>query len=327
MKSLNNYPMKKILFLCAASLVFASCNSGLNKSILEPLTVDELKVNMKKDTTFTDFYSDIQKVREYVMGSDVRQAKYADVTYKRVYKYEKKLSDTTFINTLRNEQRELYDLQYPSYKSEVDSILTYWKAYKNKYSLDSLVTVKYEELWKEYYSYSNDVKSVNIGFKVTPLKGTIQQLVFRYCIKSKISNDGSMSTWDSHRCLASSPIYSAKTLYWEADYSDEKYLKNMSSSQVSRDYDFNIEIVEVRMNGENMSEKLDAVPSSVSRALRWGTDEFMSDYYADEIIKELINPDYVAFYDFFMKALTEEQKKIDSDVYAMFEEWRDSDDD
>ena len=111
------------------------------------------------------------------------------------------------------------------------------------------------------------------------------------------------------------------------DYSDEKYLKNMSSSQVSRDYDFNIEIVEVRMNGENMSEKLDAVPSSVSRALRWGTDEFMSDYYADEIIKELINPDYVAFYDFFMKALTEEQKKIDSDVYEMFKEWRDSDDD
>ena len=96
---------------------------------------------------------------------------------------------------------------------------------------------------------------------------------------------------------------------------------------MSRDYDFNIEIVEVRMNGENMSEKLDAVPSSVSRALRWGTDEFMSDYYADEIIKELINPDYVAFYDFFMKALTEEQKKIDSDVYEMFKEWRDSDDD
>ena len=83
--------MKKILFLCVVTLVVTSCNSGMNKSILEPLTVDELKVNMKKDTTFTDFYSDIQKVREYVMGSDVRQAKYADITYKRVYKYEKKL--------------------------------------------------------------------------------------------------------------------------------------------------------------------------------------------------------------------------------------------
>ena len=81
------------------------------------------------------------------------------------------------------------------------------------------------------------------------------------------------------------------------------------------------------MNGENMSEKLDAVPRSVSRALRLGTDEFMSDYYADEIIKELINPDYVAFYDFFMKALAEEQKKIDSDVYTMFEEWRNNGED
>lgn len=313
--------------MLAAAIVLVSCNSGLNKSILEPLTVDELKANMKKDTVFTDFYSDIQKVREYVMESDIRQAKYADVTYKRVYKYKKELSDTTFVNKIRNEQRELYDLQYPTYKSEVDSILTYWKAYKNKYSLDSLVTIKYEELWKEYYSYSNDVKSVNIGFKVTPLKGTIQQLVFRYCIKSKISNDGSMSIWDSHRCLASSPIYSARTLYWEADYSDEKYLKNMSSSQVSRDYDFNIEIVEVRMNGENMSEKLEAMPNSVSRALRWEDDEYMSDYYVSEIIKELINPEYVAFYDFFINALTKEQKKIDPEVYEMLKEWRDSDDD
>lgn len=318
--------MKKIMLYFAATAILASCSSGLNKSILEPLTVDELKANMKKDTAFTDFYSDIQKIREYAMESDVRQAKYADITYKRVYKYEKKLADTSFINKLRNEQQELYDLQYPSYKNEVDSILTYWKSYKNQYSLDSLVTIKYDELWKEYYSYSHDVKSVNIGFKVTPLKGTIQQLIFRYCIKSKISNDGSMSLLDSHRCLASSPIYSAKTLYWEADYSDEKYLKNMSSSQVARDYDFNIEIVEVRMNGENMSEKLEAIPRSVSRALRWDTDEFMYDYYADDIIKDLINPNHIAFYDFYMKALTEEQKKIDPEVYELFKEWRNSDD-
>lgn len=312
--------MKKMLYLFATMVFFTSCDNGLNKSILEPLTVDELKANMKKDTTFTDFYSEIQKIRKFVMESDVRQAKYADITYKRVYKYGKKLTDSTFINNLHDEQRELYDMQYPTYKSKVDSIITYWKTYKNKYSLDSLVTIKYEELWKEHYSYSNDVKSVNIGFKVTPLKGTIDQLVFRYCIKSKISNDGNMSVWDSHRCLASSPIYSTKTLYWEANYSDEKYLKNMSSTQVSRDYDFNIEIVEIRMNGENMSEKLEAIPTSVESALRWDKDGSISDYYKDEIIKELIDPNHITFYDFYMQALSEEQKKIDIDVYNMFKD-------
>lgn len=317
--------MRKIIFLFATALVFASCSNGLNKSILEPLTVDELKANMKKDTSFTKFYSDIQKVREYVMSSDVRQAKYADVTYKRVYKYDEKSSDTTFINQLREKQQDLYNQKYPSYEHEVDSILTYWKEYKNKYSLDSLVTIKYEELWKEYYSYSHDVKSVNIGFKVTPLKGTIQQLVFRYCIKSKISNDGSMSTWDSHKCLASSPIYSAKTLYWEADYSDEKYLKNMTSSQVARDYDFNIEIVEVRINGENMSEKLELIPDCVSTALRWENDTFMEDYYRSEIVVKLIDSNYLPFYEFFSNALEEERKKIDPDVHEMYNEWFDSD--
>lgn len=317
--------MKKIMFFFAASLFIVSCSSGLNKSILEPLSVDELKTNMKKDTSFTEFYSDIQKVREYVMGSDVRQAKYADVTYKRVYKYAKKAYDTTFTNQIREKQKELYDIKHPSYTNEVDSILTYWKNYKNRYSLDSLVTVEYKELWKEHYSYSNDIKAVNIGFKITPLKGTIQQLIFRYCIKSKISNDGSMSTWDSHRCLASSPIYSEKTLYWEADYSDEKYLKNMTSAQVARDYDFNIEIVEVRINGENMSEKLDLIPSSVSSALRWGDDTYMSDYYRSEMIKELIDPNHVPFYEFCGNAIEDERKKIDPDVYEMVNEWIESD--
>ena len=79
--------MKYIKFLPIALLLFASCNNGMNKSILETLTVDELKSNIKKDDAFTDFYSGIQEMREYIMASDIAQAKYAEITYKRVYKY------------------------------------------------------------------------------------------------------------------------------------------------------------------------------------------------------------------------------------------------
>lgn len=290
----------------------------MNKSILEPLTVDELKSNIKNDDSFTDFYSEIQEIREFIMKSDVMQAKYADITYRRVRKYMNKISDTTFVKEFEAEQKVLYEKQYSDYSHEVDSILAYWKEYKDSYSLDSFVIIEFDELWKEYYSYSGDVKNVNIGFKVTPLKGTIEQLIFKYCIKSKISNDGSMSLLNSHRCLASSPISRSRTLYWEADYSDEKYLKQMTSSQVLRDYDFNIELVEVRVNGENMSEKIEEIPSSVSNALRW---ESMKEYYTDDIVKEFIDPSYVGFLEFYHNAILEKQKMFDPEVFGMLEEW------
>lgn len=309
--------MKKIYFLSIVLLLLASCNNGMNKSILEPLTVDELKSNIKKEESFTDFYSGIQEIREFIMKSDVTQAKYADITYKRVHKYMNKISDTTFIKAFETEQKALHEKRYPDYSYEVDSILTYWKEYKDSYSLDSFVTIEFDELWKEYYSYSGDVKNVNIGFKVTPLRGTIEQLIFRYCIKSKISNDGSMSLLNSHRCLASSPISNSRTLHWEADYSDEKYLKHMTSSQVRRDYDFNIELEEVRVNGENMSEKIEEIPSSVSKALRW-TD--MKEYYTDDIVREFIDSSYVGFQEFYHKAILEKQKMFDPDVFEMLKE-------
>ncbi len=310
--------MKKIYFLSIALLLLTSCNNGMNKSILEPLTVDELKSNIKNDDSFTDFYSEIQEIREFIMKSDVMQAKYADITYRRVRKYMNKISDTTVVKEFEAEQKVLYEKQYSDYSHEVDSILAYWKEYKDSYSLDSFVIIEFDELWKEYYSYSGDVKNVNIGFKVTPLKGTIEQLIFKYCIKSKISNDGSMSLLNSHRCLASSPISRSRTLYWEADYSDEKYLKQMTSSQVLRDYDFNIELVEVRVNGENMSEKIEEIPSSVSNALRW---ESMKEYYTDDIVKEFIDPSYVGFLEFYHNAILEKQKMFDPEVFGMLEEW------
>ena len=214
--------MKRFLTFSITCLLLASCNGGLNHSILEPLDVKDLKKQMKADSTFTSFYKDVQDLRTWIMKSDVRQAKYGEITYKRLKKFDEKTTDTTFTKKLFKSEKEVYDLLYPDYSQQIDSIMRYWGAYREKYSLDSLVKIEFKELWKEYYSYSGDVKDVNIGFEVTPLKGTIQQLIFRYCIKSKISNDGKLSAWDSHRCLASSPISRTKTLYWEADNSDEK---------------------------------------------------------------------------------------------------------
>lgn len=324
--------MKKLVYLFLGILLVASCSSnGMKKSITEPLSVDELKKNIKRDTSFTDFYSDVQELREWVIAQDVRQAKYGDITYKQLKKYEKHGSDTTFFNKKREGWKEEYAKLYPNYDAQLDSILAYWRAYKEQYNMDSLVVIEYDRLWKEYYSYSGEVRDVNIGFKITPLKGKIDQLIFRYEMKTKVSNDGSSSIysslWNSHRCVATSPITKPTTLYWEADYSDEKTLKGRSSEEVKRDYDFIIELVNVRVDGENYEDKLNLIPESVSRYLRWEDEDFMSDYYKAEIIKELVNKDYKSFNDYSYSLIDAEMKSYDPEVYALFEEYSHSDDD
>lgn len=317
--------MKKIIYLMLSIAILSSCGGGLNRSIIEPLDVKALKKQMKADTTFTDFYKDVQDLRTWVMASDIRQAKYGDVTYARLKKFEKKTQDTTYINKLNEKYHAEYDVLYPDYSAQVDSVMKHWASYVQENSLDSLVTIEFSDLWKERYSYSGDIRSVNIGFSVTPLKGDIQQLVFRYCIKSKISSDGKMSILDSHRCLASSPIRGKKTLYWEADYSDEKYLKGKSSDEVKRDYDFIIEVVEVRVNGENMSEKMEVVPKYVKYAL---DDElFDGGYWKDDIITETIDPDHVSFWKFSEPKYKEDVKKVDPLVFEMLQENDESDED
>lgn len=305
-------------------ILLASCSHGMNKRIIEPLSVSDLRANMK-DTTFTDFYSDVQEISQWIFASDVRQAKYGDITYKRFKKYIKHAQDTVYFGKRKKVWKEDYNKLYPDYSRQVDSIMNHWRAYKENYNMDSYVTIEFDELWKEYYSYSGGIKNVNIGFKITPLRGKIDQLIFRYEMKTKVSNDGSISIWNAHRCVASSPISSPRTLYWEADYADEKRLQVLSSADVKRDYDFNIKLVNVRVNGENFEDKLNEIPAPVRKALEYCTDG--DNWYEDDIIRLLINPDYKDFYDYTRPLTEAEMKKFDAEVHDLLKSYFDSEDD
>lgn len=307
--------MRKFFILLAAVFVCSCSNNGLDKPITETMTVEEIRANIKEYAEFAEFYEEVQDMREWVMQNEITQAKYGDMTYGRLLKYAKRLKDTSFVSKVSKQLREEYNSIYPDYTPQVDSIMNYWRNYMQENQLDKYVKIEFAELWKEYYSYSNEIKSVNIGFKVTPLKGTIQQLVFEYNIKSKINSDGKFDEINSHRCLASEPIRHTKTLYWEANYSDEKYLKNKTNAEVKRDYDFMFKVVKVRVGGVNIEEKKEDIPFCVHMALKYCTEG--NNYYADDIIKEFINKDYVEFYKWATPRYNAIRKEIDSDVFEM----------
>lgn len=311
--------MRKCYFVLLAFMaVLSSCSDhGMSKSIVEPLTVDELRANMK-DSTFNDFYDYVQKLRGWIIESDVRQAKYGEISYKRLKKFFTHGQDTVYFNKKEKEWEKAYETMYPDYSKQVDSIMTYWRKYQEQYSMDSLVNIEFDGLRKEYY-YSGGVRDIYVGFKITPLKGTIDQLTFRYEMKTKVNNDGKISMFGGKRCVATSPITQPRTLYWEADYSDEDALKGKSSSDAKRDYDFNIKLVNVRINGENYEDKLNQIPQPVSNALSLSSSEH--NYYKDDIIKLLLNPDYKGYYDYTRPLYEAEMKDYDSEVYGLLEEY------
>lgn len=278
-----------------------------------------------KDSTFVDFYSLVQEMSDWIKESDIRQAQYGDITYRQVRKFMNHYEDTAYFSKKRKVWKEGYDKVYPNYDQQVDSIMNYWRDYTEQYNMDSLVTIEFSKLWKEYYSYSGGIRAVNIGFLITPLKGKIDQLVFRYEMKPKVNNDGSISVWDGHRCVASAPVSSPKVLYWEADYSDEKKLQHLSNEEVKRDYDFNFEIVNVRINGENYEDKLKSVPEPVYMAIKYCKPD--NNYYADDIIKLLIDPNYQDFYDYIQPFIEEDMKKTDSEVFTLFKAMENDNDD
>lgn len=306
--------MKRAIYYILATIFLAGCSNGLNKPIVETLTVEELKANIKKDSLFTAFYAEVQEIREWLASSDVNKAKWGDVTYSQIQDYMKESYDTIAYNKIIEQSRPEWEQKYGGYQAKADSIVNYWREYLKNNSVNSYVKVEFDEINTEYYSYSNEIKNINLGFRITPLRGHIDQLIFTYNLKSKIANkdiDNIYSIFDKKFCLASKPISRPKTLYWEANYSDKKALKYMSTSEVKRDYDFNIEILEVRINGENLKDDNLGIPESVEMCLEFGN------YWKKDVIKEIIDPNYKNLHEITQEKMDEKMKAYDEQVHSL----------
>lgn len=290
----------RVIILVAAVVCICSCNHVPNKSVFIPLTSDELAPIIKKDTLFSDFY---KTVRDIVDGSDgvedfneIEKAKFNDITYQSLYRMAKFLHDTTEVAPLNRQWKQEWNEQYGGYAEKVDSVLNYWAEYKVANSLDRFIKVEFAVVHKEYYSYSYDVKDVNLGFSLTPLQGTVEQVKFNYRYSAKIDE----FYGEKHRCICTSPVSSSVVCYWEVDYSDEKRLKSVSTSEFIRDYDIAIEVTDVRKDGVNYSIDDLHIPSCVREV--WDTDQGKYPYlYAarkEEIITDLLCPTYRSEYEY-----------------------------
>lgn len=287
--------MKLLRIILMASVVcICSCNPVPNKSVFIPLTSDELAPIIKKDTLFTSFYEEVKQGVESF--NEIEKAKFNDITYRSLYRIAQFASDTAKVNPLVRQWEQEWEQQYGSYAEKVDSVLNYWAEYKATNSLDRFIKVEFAVVDKDYYSYSHDVKDVNLGFRLTPLQGTVEQVKFNYRYSAKI--DGFYG--EKHRCISTSPVSSPVVRYWEVGYSDERRLKSVSTSEFIRDYDIAIEVTDVRKDGVNYSIDDLHIPSSVRTV--WDTDSvkypYLYESIKEDIITDILCPTYQRKYEY-----------------------------
>lgn len=313
--------MKRIIYLLFAVALF-SCNSPLDKSIFEPLSVEELKKSIEKDSLFKNTYEYIVYVRDTVLKSDMEKVKFADLTYERIQDFAEFSSDTTYFKPINERIEKEWKEKYGIYKDKVDSISNYWKKYKEENSIEQYVKVELVEIDKEYYSYSNDIRNVNLGFRLTPLKGKIEQIRFGYSIEAKINEKDKediyssiYSSLDKSWCLTTSPFSRPVVRYWEANYTNEKILKYKTLETFLRDYNIYIEIDEIRKDGKNLSNDDLNIPEALENHWKYENKEYLQDLYFGDVVKEVLHKEYMKEYEYRSQEIDKILKEKDPLVF------------
>lgn len=312
----KNFIMKKMwLLLLIVPFLISSCNPVPNKPIYEKLTPDELAKAIKSDTSFTPFYEGIRVVAELM--SDVQKATYKDLTYRRLFNYVSFLNDEAYWKPLTEEWESEWEKENSFYIPKVDSVIAYWEKYLEENSLNNYVKIELVQIKKKWYTYINRIEDVYLGFKLTPLKGRIDQVRFTYGYLPKISEK---QYYSRKKCLDTDPLTAPRVDYWEVSYSDQDFFASQTVEHFLRDYNLYIEVTDIRKDGVNINKDDFDVPESISDYFDNKGIDYMEDYYKGEVIKELINRDYLNVSDYCFQKVHEMSQKKDKLCYDFVQE-------
>lgn len=314
--------MKKYLLFLIVSLGMISCSNVPRKSVSEPLSDKEIANWLKEDTLFiSEYYQDFREWWETL--DQIERVKYSEITYKRLNDYIQYEYDTARWTPFENQSGEEWKKIYGPSIIKADSIINYWDSLNREHltMMNQLVKVDLKKIDTEYYAYIGGVKNVDLGFLITPLQGTIQQLRFEYSYGAKINSKKS----NFHSCICTSPISSPSIKWWEVAYSERERFGGETATSFLRDYDMDIKITSIRKDNINYNIDDIDIPKSVKSYLDSQKDEwsikYMTNYYKKGVIVDLVKSDYLDEFDYFISKKNEELKKYDSLCFSLFSDF------
>lgn len=295
--------MKNIFTCIAVIALMCACNAIPDKPVFEELTQDELSKAIKSEPQFGDFYDALCPLVENADLSASQEAKYKDVTYRRLFKYYQYMTDSAAWAEKEAGYKKEWESKYRKDLDKVDETMKYWADYKEENSLNRFAKVELTNFYMKYYAYIKSVEDAYICFTITPLDGEIEQIRFDYSYWLKI-NDGREKVEQS--CICTMPISEPYEAMWEIDFWEKDKFEGMTVEKFNQKYDLEIVITDIRKDGQNYSiDDLD-IPEAVLALWEDDTPE-----NRDEVAK-LVNPNY-------MDVATYVEKKGEEDL-AQFDE-------
>jgi len=279
-------------------LILFSCGPE-NKSVLEKLELNQVSSLIEKDSVYSNIIKYVELVRETVENDITLQSKFQDLTYKAIFNYHEDVSDSLWRAELNSKADSLFLKSIEQYQPEIDSNMIYYRKISDA---NGFFTAKFHSISKDHYSYSRDVKNVNIKFEVVPISKNIRGGSFRYYISTNATGKEIID----QGCRFSSSLPSKKVLTWEMDYEGEKEFKYHSTSEVKSNYSFRIEYLSVNLDGKLISKYNNDIPIAYRIYLEKDT---LDDFEYAYIIKEMYGEEIKTSLEIFSDMQDSEMKK------------------
>ena len=289
--------MKKYLMILIVLLV-SGCHTGVRKPIIEELTVKELRTAIKNNPRFEILYPRIREIGRWVSSGDtLRQAKFGTVTYEQAASY-----------MLFNIPREDFIAEYRELHPNCDSLRKIAASiirFYRKNQPDSLVNITFVQKSQKYRTdgvvgYNNIYE-----FRITPLKGEISRLDFKFDFRSKDN-----FTTDYGDCQVWKPISRITSIKCSTNNVSFK-----TTQELKEDYYFHYTINDVWYNGIKWGKLPDSVKECVFAF------NPLNEGALDWVVKDTIDSDYTTFDDFYKERMSRIKHQKYPVVSELFEKY------
>jgi len=303
---------KLILLMLIFILGISSCNNPMKKSVIESLPIEDLKNIIDDDTLFEITYKHVKEIRELILTDDIEKAKWFDITYNRVHKIVKFYRDSLAQSKYSKKIKSDWNAKYGGNILKADSISDYWKNYKNERSLTNFVNIELFDI------QTRDNGSAEIGFKITPLQGTLDDIWFVYRFIKK-DDEVKISEWEKDSFINDRDtnvlIYNKVTeskIFWKDDKNNQDILKNRILEEVLDEYVFKCKLVNISKNRISLWGA-DGIPINIKWMLE-AENQYKYEYYRAEVIKEYINEGFIRYRDYKSSKIDSIAKTIDPEA-------------
>ncbi len=323
----------KTIFAVAVCISTVSCENTINRSVTEPMTIEEIKDVAMQFGGFGNVYDQIYYVVSYM--SPAKKAEFVTLTYADYYKFQKEITekDAEWNDIATKEWQKKHGWKV----AHIDSVYYYWKQRREDYLENHKLVIEpvaYSIKEDHYYGSKHPVVSI----RITSGRGEISHLHAVFAIENKdIDNFDNILNY--YYCIGlggHNDIYvkepvreitlEPRRFQVMGDYFDSEDFSQMSFDELNSKYKFDYKVCRYELTEKAIAaeKKLLPIPEWAERklgyneGLKYTEDYGMLSFYKNAIEKEL-NETFESLEKYKQSYVAEKRMSVNAMAYNLYE--------